>query len=363
MERTRAQKKIAIVVGTRGELVGMAPLIKEAEIRDQKILFIHTGQHYDSTLYRNLLSDLELPQPDYFFGRAPEHYGKQIARALTKIERILLDEKPDVVLAQGNNNATVASALACVVTRVPFGHIEAGVRHEYFLGDTNRRLAERVARYCFAPFKQAAVNLAADGIPTGRIHLYGDTYLDAVKLYSAKIRSSRILERLGLKSQSKPLVVVSVHTAPHREPEFLRRFLRKLQSLNCSVVWSLHPAIKDELNRISSSRSPGNVTLDPSIGYCDFHCLLSHSSCVVTDSGVTQEEAYLHGKPCIAIVNREVRNSPYPMLVRSGWITILRDLNRLGEALDSTTRKRRAQPNLRIFGDGKAARRVLDMFR
>ena len=363
MDGTRAKKRIAIVVGTRGELVGMAPLIKEAEIRHQKILFIHTGQHYDSILYRNLLSDLELPQPDYFFGRAPRHYGKQIARALMRIERILLDEKPDVVLAQGNNNATVASALACVVTRVPFGHMESGVRHEYFLGDTNRRLAERVARYCFAPFKQAAVNLASDGIPTDRIHLYGDTYLDAVKLYSAKIRSSRILERLELKSQSRPLVVVSVHTAPHREPEFLRKFLRKLQSLNCNVVWSLHPAIKDELNRISSSRSPGNVRLDPSIGYSDFHCLLSHSSCVVTDSGVTQEEAYLHSKPSITIVNREVRNSPYPMLVRNGWITILRDLSKLGEVLNSAMRKPRAKPNLRIFGNGKASRRILDMFR
>jgi len=359
----RAQKRIAIVVGTRGELVGMAPLIKEAEMRGQKILFIHTGQHYDSILYRNLLTDLELPQPDYFFGRGPRSYGKQIARALTRIERILIDEKPDVVLAQGNNNATVASALACVVTGVPFGHVEAGVRHEYFLGDTNRRLAERVARYCFAPFKQAAVNLAGDGIPTDQIYLYGDTYFDAVKLYSAKIRSSRILERLGLKSQSKPLVVVSVHTAPHRESEFLRRFLRKLQSLDCNVVWSLHPAIKDELHRISSSRSPGNVRMDPSIAYSDFHCLLSHSSCVVTDSGVTQEEAYLHGKPCIAIVNREVRNSPYPMLVRTGWITILRDLSRLGEVLDSAMRRRRGKPDLRIFGDGKASRRILHMFR
>jgi len=356
------RKRIAFVVGTRGELVGIAPLIKEAEMRGLEILFIHTGQHYDSMLYRNLLIDLELPQPDYSLGCGSRPYGEQIARALVKIERILLDEKPDVVLAQGNNNATVASALACVGTRIPLGHVEAGVRHEYFLGDTNRRLVERVAKYCFAPFKEAAVNLAKDGIPKDRIYLSGDTYLDALKLYSDKIRSSRIVERLGLTSRSYPLVVVSVHTAPHRKTKFLKRFLHELQSLkNRRVVWTLHPAIKDELHRISSSRrSTGDVVLTPPMRYSDFHHLLSHSTCVVTDSGITQEEAYLYGKPCIALVNREVRSSPYPMLVRGGWIRILKDLSKLGIVLDSMLRKHRGKPEQRIFGDGKASKKILD---
>mgnify|MGYP001036220222 FL=1 len=356
-------KRIAVIVGTRGELIGMAPVIKEAEKRGHKTLFIHTGQHYDSVLYRNLLADLELPKPDYFFGRGPKSHGRHIARALTKIERILLDEKPDIVLAQGNNNATVASALACVVTETPLGHVEAGVRHNYFLGDTNRRLVERAARHCFAPFKEAALNLAEDGIPRDRIYLAGDTYLDAAKLYSDKIRSSRVLERLGLTGQPKPLVIVSVHTAPHREPKFLRRFLDELRSLDCNVVWTLHPAIEKRLDRISSSRLLGKVKLSPSVTYSDFHRLLSHSSCVITDSGVTQEEAYLHGKPCIAFVNQEVRSSPYPMLIREGWIRILNNLSKLAELLDSVMRKRLGKPDLRIFGDGKASRRILDVFR
>jgi len=359
----RKLKRIAVAVGTRGELVGMAPLIKEAESRRQEVLFIHTGQHYDSMLYRDLLRDLELPEPDYFLGCGSRPYGEQIARALVKIERILLDERPDVVLAQGNNNATVASALACVGARIPLGHVEAGVRHEYFLGDTNRRLVERVARFCFAPFKEAARNLRRDGIPSDRIYLCGDTYLDAVKLYADKIRRSRAIERLELGEQPKSLVVVSVHTAPHRDPKFLRRFLEELQSLkNFHVVWALHPAIKDEVHRMSSlHRSIGNVILLPSMGYSDFHCLLSHSSCIVTDSGVTQEEAYLYGKPCVALVNREVRGSPYPMLVRAGWIEIVKDLSKLGIVLDSIFRKHWGKPDQRIFGSGKASKKLLDV--
>jgi len=357
------RKRIAVVVGTRGELVGMAPLIKEAESRGLEVLFIHTGQHYDSMLYRDLLRDLELHEPDYFLGCGSRPYGEQIARALIEIERILSDEKPDVVLAQGNNNATVASALACVGARVPLGHVEAGVRHEYFLGDTNRRLVERVARFCFAPFKEAADNLRRDGIPSDRIYLCGDTYLDAVNLYADKIRSSRAIERLGLGEQPESLVVVSLHTAPHRDPEFLKGFLEDLQSLkNFHIIWALHPSIKDEVHRISSlHRSIGNVVLLPSMGYSDFHCLLSHSTCIVTDSGVTQEEAYLYGKPCIALVNLEVRSSPYPMLVRGGWISILKDLSKLSGVLDSMLRKRRGKPDQRIFGDGKASKKILDV--
>jgi len=359
----RKRKRIAVAVGTRGELVGMAPLIKEAESRGQEVLFIHTGQHYDSMLYQDLLRDLELPEPDYFLGCGSRPYGEQIARALVKIERILSDEKPDVVLAQGNNNATVASALACVGARIPLGHVEAGVRHEYFLGDTNRRLAERVARFCFAPFKGAADNLRRDGIPSDRIILCGDTYLDAVKLYADKIRGSRAIDRLGLGEPSRSLVVVSVHTAPHRDPEFLRGFLEELQSLkNFHVAWALHPSIKEEVCRISSShRSIRNIVLLPSMSYSDFHCLLFHSSCVITDSGVTQEEAFLYGKPCIALVNREVRGSPYPMLVRGGWIRILKGFSKLDTVLDSMLSKRRGKPDRRIFGDGEASKKILDV--
>jgi len=195
MEETR---RIAVVVGTQGELIGMAPVISEIRRRGFDLLFVHTGQHYDLLLYKNLLEDLELPQPDYFLGCGSRPYGEQIAFIIERVEKIFLKEEPDVVLVQGNNNSTVGSAVACIGVGVHVGHVEAGVRHDYVLGDTNRRIVERIASFCFAPFAIAAENLRREGVDPKRIFLVGDTYIDALVHYSKKVQKSKIIIRKEL---------------------------------------------------------------------------------------------------------------------------------------------------------------------
>jgi len=352
--------KVSVVVGTRGELVGMAPVIDEILRRHLQLIFVHTGQHYNRRLRGDLLRDLELPVPNYQLTCMKGGYAQQIGDMLKGIERVLTLERPDVVLVQGNNNTTVAASLASFGLGIPIGHVESGIRHEYLLGDTNRRIVERIATYRFAPFREATSNLRADGIPSATTSLVGDTYLDAFYVYLKKIQRSSIAKRIGVDARN--LILVSVHTGFNRREEVLRMLLRQFGKMRkYSFVWVLHPGIEKRLKRLHrGQKASENILLCQPLVYTDFQKILSCAMMVMTDSGVTQEESYLSGKPCAVLVNQEIARSPYPMLVKAGWIEEVKDIRNLAAAVESLMRRRLTKVDRSIFGNGKASERILD---
>jgi UDP-N-acetylglucosamine 2-epimerase (non-hydrolysing) len=352
---------ICVTVGTRGEVIGMAPIVHEIKRRNLPLLFIHTGQHYDSKLRYELIRDLELPNPHYSLKCKIGTYGEQVASILENVNKILAKAKPKIVLVQGNNNSTVASTMACVGTGIPVGHVESGVRHGYRLGDNNRRIVERCADYRFAPFEEAVENLKSDGIEEG-IHLFGDTYLDAFKSFSNKIHNSASVEKLGLIGRN--YAAVTIHTGSNRAVQVLRRLLEIFNSIDdLSFVWTLHPSIEKTVQNIllRTKIVEQKVIFTPPLPYSDFQRILGSSKLVITDSGVTQMEAYLNSKPCITLVNEEIRLSPYPMLVKDGWIKTISNLSELPDAISSSLNADRGRHNISTFGDGHSSRKIVDL--
>ncbi|WP_288268866.1 UDP-N-acetyl glucosamine 2-epimerase, partial [uncultured Methanobrevibacter sp.] len=150
--------KIGVVLGTRPEIIKMAPVIDEIQERGHELLLIHTGQHYDKEMSENFFIDLELPKPNYNIHVGSGSHGKQTGLMMEGIEKVLIEEKPDIVLVQGDTNAVLAGALVAQKLHIPVGHVEAGLR-SYDVSmpeEINRKAADDCSYFYFVPTEQSA---------------------------------------------------------------------------------------------------------------------------------------------------------------------------------------------------------------
>ena len=203
-----AKPKIAIVIGTRPEIIKMSPIIREFEHQrenrknDLDFFILHTGQHYSYNMDRVFFEQLELPQPKYNLDVGSGSHAEQTGRILIEIEKVLLEEKPDIVLVEGDTNTVLAGALAASKLHIKVGHVEAGLRSydKYMPEEINRILADHCSDFLFAPTEKAKKILIDEGISEDKIFVTGNTITDAVfqnvKLADKKIN---ILNEMDLK--------------------------------------------------------------------------------------------------------------------------------------------------------------------
>src|SRR6476619_3768521 len=179
VEQNRRQRVIT-VLGTRPEIIKCSPVIPLLEAQCEHLL-IHTGQHYDDNMDASFFRELGLLAPDHALGVGSAGHGAQLARMLLGIEPILLEQRPDWVLVQGDTNSTLAGALAATKLGIPVAHLEAGCRsfNRAMPEEINRVLVDHIAALCLAPDELAAQNLRAEGVPDERIVLVGSTGVDA----------------------------------------------------------------------------------------------------------------------------------------------------------------------------------------
>jgi UDP-N-acetylglucosamine 2-epimerase (non-hydrolysing) len=284
---------VAIVIGTRPEIIKMAPIIFELKRRSVPFELIHTGQHYDRLLSEVFFDDLELPRPDCFLSIGTGSPAEQIGRAMINIEKELVNRDPDVVLVQGDTNTVLAGALAATKSGYPVGHVEAGLR-SYDLRmpeEYNRRLADHVSTYLFAPTEGSADNLRKEGV-LGKIFVTGNTVIDACNKYVpiAEGRSG-VLSRINFKRYC----LATAHRAENVDtPEVLRSFVEIFNRCPVPVVFPVHPRTRKLLKETGIGdrleKSTNVQLLDPQ-GYFDFLTLMKNSQFIMTDSGGIQEEA------------------------------------------------------------------------
>jgi len=174
--------KIAIVVGTRPEIIKMAPVIKELEKGREDYFILHTGQHYSYNLDRVFFEQLRLPPTKYNLEVGSGSHAQQTAKILIGVENVLREERPDIVLVEGDTNSVLAGALAASKLHVKVGHVEAGLRSydRRMPEEINRALTDHCSDYLFAPTKKAKAILQGEGIPDGKIFVTGNTIVDAV---------------------------------------------------------------------------------------------------------------------------------------------------------------------------------------
>ncbi|MEN6554626.1 MAG: UDP-N-acetylglucosamine 2-epimerase (non-hydrolyzing) [Methanobacterium sp.] len=297
--------KIAVIIGTRPEIIKMAPVIDEIEKRNIDYILIHTGQHYDHEMSDQFFIDLELRKPDFNIGVGSGSHGKQTATMMNGIEEVLVAEKPDIVLVQGDTNAVLAGALVASKLHIPVGHVEAGLRSydKSMPEEINREIADVCSKLYFVPTEESAVNLLFEGISPKDIFITGNTIVDTC------IRNLKIAQ----KSEEKPkfdfdgdILTLTMHRAENVDnKERLQNIIDALLELDdVTVVFPVHPrTVKTlkEFNMFDKLENADHIELIRPVGYLDFLLLLSKSKFIMTDSGGLQEEAITLNVPCMTL--------------------------------------------------------------
>lgn len=353
--------RLAIILGTRPEIIKMAPIIRLAHKRpDLDYFILHTGQHFSYEMDKTFFADLELPQPKYNLAVGGQPYRKQIGYMVKAIMPILKQEKPTVVLVQGDTVSVLAGALAASKTRIPIGHHEAGLRsHDLtMIEETNRIITDHLADYLFAPTADAYKNLIDEGLADKEVILSGNTVVDALK-QNIKIaeKKGNILKKLNL--ASKKYLLATAHRAENvdhkkRLSGILRGLYLIARDFKLPIIYPIHPRTLKNIKNFNF-KIPAGVRLIKPLGYLDFLQLEAHAKLIITDSGGLQEEACILKVPCVTVRD----NTERPETV-AAQINILAGAN--PEKILAGARKMISEDKVWInpFGDGRAAERILN---
>jgi len=340
--------KVLTIIGARPQFIKAAPVTSAIALHTGiEELLVHTGQHFDSEMSDVFFHELGIPEPHYNLDIHGGGHGDMTGRMLIALEPILLAEKPDAVLIYGDTNSTLAGALVAAKLDIPIAHVEAGLRaYQAIPEEINRVLADRLSRWFFCPTETSVKNLAKEGI-TENVHLVGDVMYDAVlRMRERALERSEILKKLGL--QSGEFQLATVHRAENTgSAENLSRILEYIKDMgrDLPVVLPLHPRTRKAARKFEQSLdSEGLVVTDP-VSYLDMAVLLDGCTCVLTDSGGLQKEAYFHGKPCVTLRD----TTEWVETIDAGW-------NRLWRGADYLPRKTIAD-----YGDGDAAGKIVEI--
>jgi UDP-N-acetylglucosamine 2-epimerase (non-hydrolysing) len=355
-------KKAMLVVGTRPEIIKMAPVVRALRKNNVPSIFVHCGQHYDYNMSQQFIEDLELPAPDYGYKLKAYSQGKQTARIITQMEQLMKKTSPAVVLVEGDTNGVLATALAAIKLGIPIGHVEAGLR-SFDLRmpeEHNRRLTDHMSTYLFAPTKTAEANLKKENV-WGKIYITGNTVIDAVNQHlRIAERKSSILKAIRFKK----FALVTAHRAENVDNlDVLRNFVEAFAEAPIPIVYPMHPRTKKRLrqNRIYSKlKKSKNIQILPPLGYLDFLVLMKRCELVVTDSGGIQEEATAPSIRKHVLVIR--LSTERPEAVEAGFAKLVGiEKEKVLEAMNATLKDRTKLPDKSPYGDGKAAERIVEI--
>jgi UDP-N-acetylglucosamine 2-epimerase (non-hydrolysing) len=278
---------------------------------------VHTGQHYDPNMSQVFFDDLEIPAPTAHLGVGSASHAEQTARVMIAFEPVLKERRPAWVVGVGDVNSTMAAALVAVKLRVPFAHIEAGLRSRDWEmpEEINRVVTDRVSDLLLTPSEDADENLRAEGVSPDRIRRVGNVMIDCLLKYLPVALERRVPESLGLSRAA--YAVMTLHRPSNvDEGQTLAGILDAVEQIarNLPVVMPLHPRTRAQLESLGLAERiesiPGLRLIEP-LGYLDFLCLMGQCRLVLTDSGGLQEETSVLGIPCLTL--RENTERPITM--------------------------------------------------
>lgn len=359
---------IAIVLGTRPEIIKMSPIIRACQKKGRDFFILHTGQHYSYEMDRVFFKDLNLPAPDFNLDVGSGSHAEQTGRIMAGVEKILNEKKPSVVLVQGDTNTVLGGTLAaskCYVRSgspqpIDIGHVEAGLRSfdRSMPEEVNRIVADHLSRYLFAPTKKARGHLLHEGIDEQKIFVTGNTIVDAVRenLILSK-KQGDVVKSLGL--EPGRYLLVTLHRQENVDnKERLREILRGLSEIHdmtgMPLVFPVHP--RTEKMIASFGLELGGFQLVKPLGFLEFLQLESHARLALTDSGGVQEEACILNVPCVTI--RDSTERPETVDVGAN-IVAGADPVSIIRAAETMLKNGRSWQN--PFGDGDAGDRIVDI--
>ena len=348
------------MVGTRPEIIKMAPIVRAFQSNLVPFVFVNCGQHYDYNMSQQFIEELELPKPDYGFKIKVYSPCLQTGRIIEIIERVVKKVKPRLILVEGDTNGVLASALASVKLDVPVGHVESGLR-SFDLRmpeEHNRRLVDHTSTYLFAPTDTARKNLERESV-WGKIFVTGNTVVDAVMQHlPIAEKKSNILGKIRFKE----FALVTAHRAENVDNKIvLRNLVESFLEASIPIVYPLHPRTRKRLRQHRMWKnlvSAENVQVLSPLGYFDFLLLMKKCKMIITDSGGIQEEATVPPLRKPVLVTR--LSTERPEAVEAGFVKVVGvDKKHILNAIEQTLEERFDFPQVSPFGYGNAGKSIV----
>lgn len=365
------KKKLAIIFGTRPEIIKLSPIIKLCLKTRVPFFCVHTGQHFSYEMDEIFFTELGLPGPEYKLNiksKAPFRQGDHTGRMLIELEKILLKEMPYCIVVQGDTNTVLAAALTAekISTtesytgfHIRIAHVESGLRSfdRSMPEETNRFIVDHLSDYLFVPTQKAKDQLLKEGVPKNWVYVTGNTIVDAVKnsLRFAK-NKSKILKNLKL--QKRKYILLTLHRQENVDSRKIFANLLKgialvSQKTRLPIIFPIHPRTLKRLSIFGLRLPAGIISIKP-VGFLDFLWLEANARLIMTDSGGAQEEACILKVPCLTL--RDNTERPETVAAGANMIAGRQPQDILNAALKMIKVKNNWQNPL---GDGKASSRIL----
>jgi UDP-N-acetylglucosamine 2-epimerase (non-hydrolysing) len=355
-------KKIISVVGARPNFMKVAPIHK-AFLGFPQIqhLICHTGQHYDKKMSDIFFNDLELPKPDFYLGVGSGTHAEQTAAIMVKFEKVLYEEKPDLVIVVGDVNSTIACSLTAAKMGIRIAHVEAGLRSfdNSMPEEINRLLTDRISDFLFVSEEAGLQNLKNEGTNSNKVFFVGNTMIDSLINYLPKTKNSQIFKTLNL---DEDYILITLHRPANVDSEdFIGKLYNSLSKLSeqRKIVFPIHPRTKKNLELYSSSKKlSNNIIFTEPLGYIDFLALINKAELIITDSGGIQEESTYLGIQCITVRN----NTERPSTVDVGTNQLIgTDWEKVESAALNVLNGNKKSGHIPDLWDGNAAKRIAEI--
>lgn len=294
---------IAIITGTRPEIIKMYPIMKLFDSRSIDYKYIHTGQHYDYNLFLKFIEEFEIRKPDICISADISNPVNQVANFMERIGFVMNEIHPSLVLVEGDTNSVLASALAALKSNIPIAHIESGLRSNDWktVEEHNRKIVDHISDILFSPTDDSTKNLQKEHVH-GDIHTVGNTVIDAINLclakegtYSNKNTNTNVtLESLGIDrlEGDHEFILVTMHRSENVDDiDILRQVIMALSDSNLKYIFPMHPHTLKRIQEYGLINHIGKgIKIIEPVGYSDFLRLLRKCKFVISDSGGVQEE-------------------------------------------------------------------------
>lgn len=368
--------KILTIVGARPQFIKAAVVSRaiadynkgcEVEKRiEEKI--VHTGQHYDQNMSDIFFEEMQIPKPHYNLAIGSGSHAEQTGNMMMALEKVFLNEKPDMVLVYGDTNSTLAGSLTAAKIHIPVVHVEAGLRsfNRDMPEEINRILTDQISALLLCPTDTAVENLKNEGIPNKHINCKvvncGDTMNDAAIFYGNLSTDKWLKDN---KLQTNSYILATIHRAESTNtPERLSKLITALDKISrdCyQVVWPMHPRTKAMVNNnleLKKQVETSKIKIIEPIGYLDMVCAEKNCRLVLTDSGGVQKEAFFHKKLCVTMRTE----TEWVELVKAGWNKIagLEPDNIIKCVKEMLTKDAESLDYPNLYGNGIAGRRIVE---
>ncbi|ABR56071.1 UDP-N-acetylglucosamine 2-epimerase [Methanococcus aeolicus Nankai-3] len=383
--------KIAIILGTRPEIIKLSSIIRELQNfskenfyscktceanlkhnqsnthKDNKNIeyfIIHTNQHYSKNMDEIFFKELNLPTPKYNLNVGSGTHGEQTAKMIDGIEKILISENPDVVIVQGDTNTVLAGALSASKLHIKVAHVEAGLRSydRNMPEETNRVLTDHISNYLFAPTEIAKHNLLKEGI-NKNVFVVGNTIVDATIQNIEIAENIYKYNNMSIKTNiNEDYFLLTLHRAENtdnkeRLTNIVNAIIKATEQYNKKIIFPMHPRTEKKLkeyNLFENLQKNSKIEIIEPVGYLEFLLLEKNAKLILTDSGGVQEEACILGAPCITL--RDNTERPETIYIGSN-ILVNADINKILDGIGVMANKKINGNN--PFGDGNSGKAIV----